>query len=416
MNKYTKYVLAAIVISAIGFVIYFFGLKANNHSVMTQQTEVYICPMPEDSVFSDKPGSCQKCGMTLEKKVMESTNIEDNSIDNLLKPTDKFIVGNYQTTVAKDTVIYSEINLPGVVEYDPNSSVNIAARISGRIERMYVNYKFQKISKGQKMFDLYSPELLTEQQNFIYLISNDTNNSSIIKASKQKLLLYGMTENQINLLFSTQRANPIISIYSPASGIIQGTENRPISINGSMTNTYLTTENLSVKEGDYIKKNEPVFKLLNTEKVWCIFNVSQAYSSVTTINQSINITTEVDKNKTLHAKINFVETQLNSVDKSNRIRVYLNNSQLKLPIGLRLEGVLKTSPTKGIWIQKESMVSIGTKKIIFLKLENGFKASAIKTGVELGNFVQVIGGISVEDSIAKNAHYLIDSESFIKTE
>ena len=62
------------------------------------------------------------------------------------------------------------------------------------------------------------------------------------------------------------------------------------------------------------------------------------------------------------------------------------------------------------------MVSIGDKKIVFKKAQNGFKATAIKTGIEIGDFVQVIDGISIEDSIAENGTYLIDSESFIKTE
>jgi Cu(I)/Ag(I) efflux system membrane fusion protein len=89
---------------------------------------------------------------------------------------------------------------------------------------------------------------------------------------------------------------------------------------------------------------------------------------------------------------------------------------LKLPIGLRLQGVVKTNPVNGIWIQKQSMVSIGNKKIVFLKMDNGFKASTIKTGIEIDDFIQIIEGISVKDTIAKNAQYLIDSESFIKTE
>jgi Cu(I)/Ag(I) efflux system membrane fusion protein len=73
-------------------------------------------------------------------------------------------------------------------------------------------------------------------------------------------------------------------------------------------------------------------------------------------------------------------------------------------------------PLKSIWIQKQSLVSIGHKKIVFIKKNNGFRASAIKSGIEINGFIQVIDGISIEDTIAKNAQYLIDSESFIKTE
>ena len=144
--------------------------------------------MPEDSVFSDKPGICPKCGMTLIKTENHDQHTDDYTIDQLLKPTNQFVVGKYPVITAKDTAISGEINLPGVVAYDPDAAVNIAARISGRIEKMYVNYKFQTVRKGQKLFDIYSPELLTEQQNFIFLNSDDPENTSIIEASKQKLL------------------------------------------------------------------------------------------------------------------------------------------------------------------------------------------------------------------------------------
>ena len=415
MNKYIKYGLAFIVISIIGIAIYLFAIKSDNHSEMEHQNEVYTCSMHPE-IIRDKPGNCPICGMNLVKKVTENNAVEDNSLDNLIKPTDNFIVGKYQTTTAIDTTISSEINLPGIVAYDPNSSVNIAARMNGRIERMYVNYKYQKVNKGQKLFDLYSPELLTEQQNFIYMVSNDVENPSIIDASRQKLLLYGMTQNQINALSNSKKVNPQITIYSPDSGIIDGTGTMVNTTNPVMQSASNNTATLDVKEGSYIKKGEVIFKLLNTDKVWGIFNVIQGYNSLIKANQSIRITSELDKDEFMDAKINFVETQLNAADKTNRIRVYLNNNKLKLPVGLRLQGVVKTNAIKGIWIQKQSMVSIGNKKIVFLKMDNGFKASSIKTGIEIDDFIQIMEGISVKDTIAKNAQYLIDSESFIKTE
>ena len=415
MNKYYKYGLALILISSIGIAVYLFTAKSDNHTETGHQNEVYTCSMHPE-IIRDEPGNCPICGMTLVKKVTDNNYVEDSSIDNLIKPTDNFIVGNYHTTTAIDTTLRSEVNLPGIVGYDPNSSVNISARMSGRIEKIYVNYIYQKVNKGQKLFDLYSPELLTEQQNFIYMITNDAENSSIINASKQKLLLYGMTQSQINALSNSKRISPKISIYSPASGIIGGIETTDNTINPEMQSANNNTAILNVKEGDYIKKGEVIFKLVNTNKVWGIFNVIQGYNSIIKANQSIRITTELDKDEFIDAKINFVETQLNAADKTNRIRVYINNNKLKLPVGLRLQGVVKTKSVNGIWIQKQSMVSVGDKKIVFLKTENGFKASAVRTGIEIDNFMQIINGISVKDTIAKNAQYLIDSESFIKTE
>jgi Cu(I)/Ag(I) efflux system membrane fusion protein len=415
MNRYAKYGLVVIVIFSIGIAIYFFAKKSNNHSEMEHHNEVYTCSMHPE-IIRDKPGNCPICGMTLVKKVTEDHSEINDSIDDLLKPTDNFVVGNYEITTVKDTVISSEISLPGIIAYDSNSAVNISARISGRIEKMYVNYKYQKVTKGQKIFELYSPELLTEQQNFIYLISNDNQNASIINSAKQKLLLYGMTNNQVNVLASAKKVNPVIAIYSPANGIITGTEKMANAGTSSMSNGSNNTETLDIKEGNYIKKGEVVFKLMNTNKVWGVFNVLQGYNSLIKINQSIDITSELDEKNSIYAKVNFVETQLNPSDKTNRIRVYLNNANLELPIGVRLQGVVQLNSAKAIWLQKQALVSLGVKKIVFVKMDNGFKAKAIQTGIEIDDFVQIVEGISVGDTIAKNAQYLIDSESFIKTE
>jgi len=415
MNRYLKFAILFLVVVSVGIGTYFFAIKSNNHLEMEHQKEFYTCSM-HPQIIKDKPGNCPICGMTLVKKITEDHSEITDSIDNLLKPTDNFVVGNYKTAIVKDTIISDEISLPGIVAYDPNSAVNIAARISGRIEKIYVNYKYQRVSKGQKIFELYSPELLTEQQNFIYLVSNDNQNTSIINSAKQKLLLYGMTNNQINALASAKKVNPIIAICSPADGIITGTEKMTAPGTSSMSNASSTTEALEIKEGNYIKKGEVVFKLMNTDKVWGVFNILQGYNSLIKINQSIDISSELDEKNSIYAKVNFVEKQLNPTDKTNKIRVYLNNANLKLPIGSRLQGVVQLNSVKSIWLRKQSLVTIGEKKVVFVKMNNGFKTKAVQTGIEMDDFVQIIKGISVGDTIAQNAQYLIDSESFIKTE
>jgi Cu(I)/Ag(I) efflux system membrane fusion protein len=416
MNKYLKFSLVFLIIAVIGVGVYFLIIKQHGTMDSHGQKEVYTCSM-HPQIRKNKPGNCPICGMELIKIETHTQEMDSTLSENLLKPTDNFIVGDFQTTTPKDTSVSAEINLPGIVEYDPNASVNIAARVSGRIEKMYVHYKFQKVNKGQKLFDIYSPELLTEQQNYIYLMTNDAENESLIAASRQKLMLYGITDAQLKLLKETKRTNPVISIYSPAYGIIQSTEKMLASgVNGSgMQNTGSSTDILNIKEGDYIQKGVVVFKLSNTDKVWAVFNVLQGYSSLIKLNQTVVISSELNKSEPVYAKINFIETQLNQSDNSLRIRVYLNNSKLKLPVGLRLQGIVRTNSVKALWLPKQAMVSIGSKKIVFVKLENGLKVREIKSGIEIDGFVQILEGITTKDTIAANAQYLIDSESFIKT-
>jgi Cu(I)/Ag(I) efflux system membrane fusion protein len=303
--------------------------------------------------------------------------------------------------------------VPGEIMYDPNSSVNVAARISGRIEKMYVHYMFQKIRKGQKLFDLYSPELATEQQNFIYLVTNDSGNNAIINAAKQKLALYGMTVQQISTLAISKKSNPIVTIYSPANGIVQGTEGMQEKQGAVMNSASETTAVLAIKEGDYIQKNAIVFRLMNTDKVWGVFNVPQGKSGLVKANQAIQIKTEID-DEAIPAKVNFVETQLNATDKTNRIRVYLNNVKTNFPIGLRLEGSVSANPAKGMWLPKVALVSTGNNKVVFVKMDGGFKAKLVQTGIAVNDFVQIVNGLSAADAVVENAQYLMDSETFIK--
>ena len=414
MKRYIKYEVAVLLAIILGYGIYYFAIKSKPHSGAHQQIKTYTCPMPQDSFFSDQPGTCPKCGMTLIKTENHDLHTDDYTIDQLLKPTNQFVIGKYPVITAKDTAISGEINLPGVVAYDADAAVNIAARISGRIEKMYVSYKFQTVRKGQKLFDVYSPELLTEQQNFIFLNSDDPENTAIIEASKQKLLLYGMTQSQISSMATSKTADAQITMYSPVEGIISGTESMSERKERVMSVKNNNTETLGLKEGNYIKKGEVVFKLFSTDRIWGIFNVMQGNSAFIKINQPVIVTSEMNGMKPFTAKINYIETQFNPEDRSNSVRVYLNNKMLKLPIGLRLEGLIKINPVKGIWLDKKALVSTGTQKIIFIKTVAGFKAKAIKTGLEIGDFIQILSGISLKDVLAQNAQYLMDSESFIK--
>ncbi|OCB74403.1 efflux RND transporter periplasmic adaptor subunit [Flavobacterium crassostreae] len=414
MKKNIKYTLVFLVsaVSALG--VYYLAAKANNTSLFSSQNHQlsYTCPMPQDSVFSPQPGVCPKCGMDLVLQTAHKEPTQSHAITHLLQPTDAFVVGDFQSTTAKDTAIGNTIKLPGLVAYDPNSAVTIAAKIGGRIEKMYVYYRFQKIAKGQKLFDLYSPELLTAQQNYLYLITNDPTNGTMIQAAKQQLVLYGMPNGQIQSLATTKRAHPVLSIYSPADGIVQSAA---VLEPKYSKNTPTAATSLDIKEGDYILKNQVVFKLLNTNKVWGVFNIIPGYASQVQLNQRVKISPELHATDSIYAKINFIETQLNPNEKTNRIRVYLNNKSLKFPIGLPLQAEVTIGSVKAIWLQKQAIRSMGTQKIVFLKKKNGFKATSVQTGLENKGFIQVTQGITVRDSVAANAAYLMDSESFIKT-
>ena len=164
----------------------------------------------------------------------------------------------------------------GAVAYDTRQVGTISARVAGRIEKLYVRFRYQKVVVGQKIMDIYSPELLTAQQNLLFLLKNDAANTSFINTAKEKLLLLGMSNAQLQQVIKTQKPSFTISVYSKYSGHIHeatGVMNSASNNTGAMKDINVTTEELSLKEGMYIQKGQSIFSVYNPLKVWALLNI-----------------------------------------------------------------------------------------------------------------------------------------------
>lgn len=180
----------------------------------------YTCPMHPE-VISDKPGKCPKCGMDLVLKDAPEKKEEGIKLDDLLKPTNEFVVSEQPVIKVKRENIPTTVDALGTVEYDTRQIGSISSRVAGRIEKLYVRYKYQKVSKGQRILDIYSPELLTAQQNLLFVIKNDRSNKTMIDASRQKLLLLGMPASQIQKVIQRGKPDLTVPVFSNYSGHIQ---------------------------------------------------------------------------------------------------------------------------------------------------------------------------------------------------
>ena len=411
MKKLKIYVIILFVVALAAGAYWVFTNNRHNHEAHEHSDDVYTCSM-HPQITSDHPGNCPICGMDLVKKSSLGNHGVDTSLGGLLLSPNTFVIGDYPTVSPIDTTFQTTLSLPGEVAYNPNTSVNIAAKVGGRIEKLYVNYLYQPIQKGQKLFDLYSPELLTEQQNYLYLLQNDAGNTSLIKAAAQKLLLYGMTEAQVQQLAKTQKTNPVISIYSPATGAVQNKTASPTPKQPGMAMNTPSSQELGIKTGMYVTKGETVFRLLSTNRVWAIFYLLDKDLATVKEGLDIGISSESNPKEFIKAKTGFIETQITDANKSIVMRVEITNTQ-NWPIGLRLTGTLKSQAVKGMWLPKEAVINLGSQSAILVAENNGFKVTYVKTGIITDNYIQLLNLPDPHIKMAQNAQYLFDSESFI---
>lgn len=395
------------------------GCNSKNEVHTEQHTEtekeMFTCPMHPE-IIRDQPGSCPICGMQLVKKETGSKKITEVNLASLLKPTNEFVVSSIPVVTMHEKEEQIEIEALGTIGYDTRMTGSISSRVAGRIEKLYVRYRFQKITKGQHILDIYSPELLTAQQNLLFLLKNDAGNTTFIQAAKEKLLLLGMSSEQLQQVIQSGKPSSTIAVYSNYTGHIHEAEGAAgmVAPAQGMKDIALLTEELSLKEGMYLRKGESIFTVYNPDKAWAILNIYGDNQHLVKKGDVVRVSPETSPDKDFRASVDFVEPFYRKENKTLTVRVYFNNSTLKIPVGSQVKATIFANAKNAFWLPAEAVVSLGLDHVVFQKENGGFRARKINTGIIYKNLVQVSGGIQVTDSVAANAQFLMDSESFIK--
>lgn len=370
--------------------------------------EIYTCPM-HPQIIEHEPGNCPICGMQLVKKENVSREISTVDLSSVLQSNNNRVLSSIPVTTMQFARQQIPLEAFGIVEYDTRSMKTISSRVSGRIEKLYIKYRYQPVRAGDKIMDIYSPELLTAQQNLLFIIKNDPSNTSLIRAAKQRLLLQGMSNRQLQKMISSGKVLNSVTVYSDYSGHVHETGSmnysRPVNADN---------QPLSVKEGMYVEKGQPVFQVNNMNHIWVSLNFFPGQNALVKVGTPVTLVAESAPDKKILSRIGFIEPFYKNTSKTMSARVYLDNSEFMMPVGIQVKASLQVNTGFSNWLPKEAVLSLGLNKVVFLKKGNVFKAQQVSTGVVSDHLIQVLQGLNPKDSVAENAQFLIDSEGFIK--
>ncbi len=208
-------------------------------------------------IISDKPGNCPICGMKLVKMESSNAKINDIQLESLLKPTNEFVVSKVPVTTMHKEDISTQLQALGSITYDTRYTNTISSRVAGRIEKLFVKFRYEHIHKGDAVMNIYSPEVNTAQQNLVFLLKNDPTNTNLINAAKEKLSLLGMGAYQLDELMRTQKIAYTITVYSPYTGHVH-----EAGIMNNMENTGGMRTDDPLRKACMCKKDNPSFLFL----------------------------------------------------------------------------------------------------------------------------------------------------------
>jgi Cu(I)/Ag(I) efflux system membrane fusion protein len=260
--------------------------------------------------------------------------------------------------------------------------------------------------------------MVTAQQDLVYLAKNSPQETSLISAARQKLLLLGMSTAQVNTVAKTGRAFYSLPVYSPYDGHVHDVAHSQMPGSSSPKPEPNFTGNLplSTREGMYVEKGQTIFNVVDPHHLWAILKIDASALPGLKLNQPVLISSPDIPGKTISGKVNFIEPFLQDGDKSASIRVYINNMDHSFKVNSLVKATIRTGSTSGLWVPTTAVLDMGATKIVWLKDGPIYRAHKVIAGIINGNRVQIKEGLTVTDSIAASAQYLTDSESFIKTQ
>ncbi|MBS1527480.1 MAG: efflux RND transporter periplasmic adaptor subunit [Bacteroidetes bacterium] len=391
--------------------------KRKQEQAHVQNSVKYTCPM-HPQVLEDRPGNCPICGMALIKKSGQISEGAGINLNTVLQPVNSSVISDVPAIVPEVKEMPVEIKADGYLDYDTRMFNNIASRYSGRIEKLYIKYAFEEIHKGQLMMDIYSPDMVTAQQDLVFLVKNSPQETGLINAAKQKLLLLGMTDAQVRQVIKTEIPFYSLPVYSPYEGHVHDMSHSQMGTTMEVDSPEYLENNrpLTIREGMYVEKGQTMFNVVDLHKLWAIIKIDPSEIALVKLNQQVTITSPDLPDMKYSGKVNFVEPVLENNDKTTSIRVYLDNMDHRLKVNSLVRATIQTGQAKGMWVPRSAVLDLGQRKIVWLMHEQLYEAHEVTTGIIIGNQVQVEKGLSVTDSIASVAQYFRDNESFIKTQ
>ena len=337
-------------------------------------------------------------------------------LDAALRAPNVFVVTNLDTTRMERRELPMDFNATGVLAYDPRNIQVVSARAAGWIDKLYVKYRYQPVKQGQKLMDLYSRELVTEQENYLFLTRQEPKDPTMLAAAGKRLTLLGLTEGQVAELRGTGVVPRAITVDSPRAGHLHEDDRAAVvAAPGSMPMTGSAGQELTLREGGYVEKGQTIFTIYGTRTVLALLNLHPADGqNRITIGQKVAVRIEGDTSAIMEGTVDLVEPVYRAGASLVSFRVYLPNPGDSLRIGSRVSAIIHAAPRSAWVVPSTAVISTGIRQYVFTKEAGGFRSREVITGVRSGEWIELRSGIDPQQAIARNAQLLIDSEGFLK--
>ena len=429
-----------------GFLWIIAGCGSDHSGLKTQPEAYYTCSM-HTQVHEDKPGNCPICGMKL-VRVSDSGQKAaslDASLRYLTEPVTRTVIGTFKVMEPFKGSDGGEIIAEGHIDFDKRDLNLVSTRVAGRIEHLYVQYQGQSIIKGQPLLDIYSPELLSIQENLLQAVRDK--DSVLVGGIEKQLLNLGMHATEIQKVIQRRQALTKVTIYSPFSGMLTKTstgdpamdnssamqmaaaelqadidmEARKNNAPGLMTiknNVQAGGIGIRIREGMYVQKGQAIISVQHINRAWAMLDVFTPDIWRIHTGDTVRLYAEASPGDVLTGRVDFIPPVREPGQKTTSVRVYLDHLPATWKIGTLIQGQITVGATgekEQVFVPAAAVNRLGRRAVVWVQDKQHlhvFHVRNVKTGVQVNGRIQILNGLAAGDKIAVNAAYMVDSDSF----
>lgn len=357
----------------------------------------YTCSM-HPSVKSQQPGTCPICSMDLVPVTTEEVRTGIIRLDAERRQT----IG-VKTALAERRSLHTTLRTAGTVAFDETRLADVTVKYRGWIGELMVDELGQKVTRGETLFTLYSPELYTTERELLTALASQraAHGTSaphradyLVSAARERLRLWDLTEQQIDHLAETGEAVRYLPITSPVSG-------------------YVIEK--SVVAGASVTAGTRLYRIAGLGDVWVEAELDKSELPLVSVGQPVTVSLSYLPGKLFRGRVSYVYPYLDGSTRTGKVRIELPNPGLELKPGMFADVVIERDLGERLVVPEEAVLYAGERSFVFLDLGEGrLKPTAVETGVETHDEVEILSGLQQGDLVVTSGNFLVAAESRLK--
>lgn len=280
-----------------------------------------------------------------------------------------------------------------IIKYDETKLKDINIRFSGWVQHLQADYTGMMVYKGQPLFTIYSPELVSAEQEYLLVINNpySANNKELIHAAEQKLRLWNITDKQIEEIKRAGKAYDTLSFYAPFSGYVIEKQ---------------------VVQGQHVEAGQTLFKLADLSDVWAMVDLYENQLPFVHVGQKVSIELQSFPGQTIKGRIDYIYPYLNNDTRTVKARVIIPNPGYWIKPDMYGYAAIEDNIGEKLAVSSAAVMNTGTRQVVFVYKGDGyFEPRTVKLGAQTDDYYEVISGLSDGEQVVTNPVFLIDAES-----